>query len=72
MPSVEGWHVDPAHRGQGVGRTLMQEAETWALALGYAELASDAELANHAAIDAHQALGFKEVERTVSFLKQLM
>src|ERR1700679_2362200 len=38
---IEGWYVEPAHRGRGVGRALMRVAEQWALSQGCHELASD-------------------------------
>lgn len=30
VPFIEGWYVDPAHQGQGVGRALVGAAEAWA------------------------------------------
>lgn len=71
VPYVEGWFVAEAYRGQGVGKLLLQSAETWARELGYSELASDAEIDNSGSIAVHKALGFDEVERIVCFLKQL-
>ena len=71
VPYVEGWYVDPDLRGHGCGRRLIQAAEQWALAKGYQELASDAEIANAASIAAHQALGFQETDRIVCFVKPL-
>ena len=68
---VEGWHVDPDLRGQGIGRELMRAAEAWTLERGLTELASDAELWNEEAIRAHYALGFRETFRVVQFLKTL-
>ncbi len=52
-------------------RKLIMEAEQWALSLGYRELASDTSLDNIDSIVTHEAVGFKEVERTVNFLKTL-
>ncbi len=70
-PYLEGWYVEPGWRGRGVGRALIDAAADWARQAGYRELASDAELDNVASQTAHQRLGFREVERTVSFLKPL-
>lgn len=70
-PFVESWYVDADARGQGVGRALMRAAEEWARSRGYAEMASNADLANHLSHRAHQAAGFEEVERTVNFRKSL-
>ena len=71
VPYVEGWFIDAAYRGRGLGKSLMIEAETWAKANGFAELASDAELDNSDSICAHKKLGFTETDRIVCFLKKL-
>ncbi len=70
-PYVEGWYVEPSARNRGVGRSLMAEAERWALGSGFAELASDTQLENEGSQRAHRALGFEEVERIVHFRKEL-
>ncbi len=71
VPHVEGWYVEPRARGRGVGRALVQAAEGWARALGFTELASDAELSNEASQRAHAGCGFEETERLVKFRKRL-
>jgi aminoglycoside 6'-N-acetyltransferase I len=71
VPYVEGWFVDEQHRRRGVGSMLISRSEQWARVLGYKELASDAEIDNEISISAHLALGFREVERSVAFLKEL-
>jgi aminoglycoside 6'-N-acetyltransferase I len=68
---LEGWFVDEALRGQGIGRKLVQAAEEWAVAMGYREFASDALLENIASQHAHASLGFIEVERAVRYAKRL-
>jgi aminoglycoside 6'-N-acetyltransferase I len=71
VPFIEGWYVEPAMRGRGVGRALIDAAETHARASGHHEIASDAELENAGGIAAHAAAGYEEVERTVCFRKSL-
>lgn len=71
VPYVEGWYVDPAYRGNGCGKTLLEKAAEWARSLGFEELASDAELSNEQSIAMHKHLGFREVDRVVCFLKKL-
>ena len=71
VPYVEGWYVDTDLRGKGIGKWLIDAAETWANTEGYHELASDAELENSHSIKAHKASGFREVERIVCFIKPL-
>lgn len=68
---VEGWYVDGDLRGQGIGRQLMEAAESWAIARGHTEIASDAEIDNLDSIQAHQALGFSETFRVVQFIKRI-
>lgn len=69
---VEGWYIEPAYRGKGLGRKLIERAELWTLDMGLTELASDAELQNEQSIRAHHALGFRETFRVVQFLKKVL
>ncbi len=64
---MEGWYIDEAHRGKGLGKALVQKAIDWAKANNYTHLASDAELRNVASQRAHQALGFEETGRNVQY-----
>lgn len=69
---LEGWYVDPDVRRSGVGRRLVEAAENWARAHGYAEMASDTELENQISLRAHLSLGYEEVERQICFRKRLV
>jgi aminoglycoside 6'-N-acetyltransferase I len=71
VPHVEGWYVEPAARGVGVGRALVRAAEDWARSRGYKELASDTDVGNDGSQRAHQGCGFVEVERLIKFRKLL-
>lgn len=68
---LEGIYVLSEWRRQGAARQLCRAVEAWAMGLGCAELASDAELANHVSHRMHDALGFEETERVVYFRKRL-
>lgn len=68
---LEGWYVDADVRREGIGRLLVAAAEAWARRHGYTELASDALLANAVSQAAHRAVGFREVERQVCFIKKV-
>lgn len=71
VPYLEGWYVRSAHRGHGIGRALLSFVEKWAASQGFSELASDAELHNSHSISLHSTLGFREVGRSVHFVKTL-
>lgn len=71
VPYLEGWYVVPSHRHRGVGRALLETVERWALQAGFFEIASDTQCDNHDAIRAHGDLGFREVGRTVHFVRSL-
>lgn len=68
---IEGWYVDGDLRNQGVGRALVAAAEKWARRKGHAEMASDLVLGNDISLNAHLALGYREVERLVALAKRL-
>ena len=55
--------VDPDYQGSGIGRMLLQRAEQWATAAGFAELAIDtAEPAKHL-VGLYTRLGYRQVGR---------
>ena len=68
---LEGWYVDPDVRRTGLGASLLQSAERWAVKNGFSEIASDTELDNAISLQAHLASGFEEVERQICFRKKL-
>jgi len=68
---LEGWYVDPDWRQQGIGRRLIEAAETWAKRQDCQEIASDTWSDNAVSRDAHAALGFEEVEVLAHFRKRL-
>jgi aminoglycoside 6'-N-acetyltransferase I len=71
VPFIEGWWVEPALRGRGIGRALVAAAEARARAEGYREMASDSEIDNAGGIGAHLACGYEEIERVVCFRRSL-
>lgn len=71
VPYLRAWYVTRSRRGQGIGRSLMRYAERWAARQGYHELASDAGYQNDLSVHLHARLGFREVGRTLHFVKPL-
>jgi aminoglycoside 6'-N-acetyltransferase I len=68
---IEGIYVIANARQRGMGRALLQAAETWARTIGCREMASDADIGNEMSHTFHRALGFVETERVVFFRKDL-
>lgn len=68
---LEGWYVVPEARRQGIGASLVDVAERWAMEQGCSEFASDAESENVVSRAAHLALGFDEVTQIRCFRKEL-
>lgn len=68
---IEGLYVEPDWRQSGVARRLVAKAGEWGRQMGCAEIASDAELGNTGSIEFHKAMGFKEVNRVVCFVRPL-
>jgi phosphinothricin acetyltransferase len=56
-----GVYVDPAARGGGVGRRLLEELSAAAQAAGLYKLTSRIFATNHASLAVHRAAGFTEV-----------
>ncbi|MBW2623519.1 MAG: GNAT family N-acetyltransferase [Deltaproteobacteria bacterium] len=66
---VEWLYIEEEFRNRGIASRLIECAEEWAREHGCVQLASDALLENSGSQAFHGKLGFKEVERTVSFVK---
>ena len=71
VPYLEGWYVEPGFRGKGVGKALIKTAEELSLEKDVKEIASDAEVENQSSIEIHKRIGFREVGRSVHFVKSL-
>jgi aminoglycoside 6'-N-acetyltransferase I len=71
VPFLEGIFVREQFRRRGIGARLVAYAEQFAAARGFAEIGSDADIANSASHAAHRGWGFVETERVVYFRKVL-
>ncbi len=69
---LEGWFVEPDFRQLGIGRNLVEAAESWARGKGCTEMASDSEMGNDLSLRAHQSLGYEETSRLVHLRKDLI
>lgn len=68
---IEGIYVKEKYRNQGIARQLIENCEQWARKHDCHELASDCEINNNDSFNFHIKSGFKEVNRVISFLKEL-
>lgn len=68
---IEGWHVEASFQRRGIGRALIEAAESRARAMGHNEIASDSEIENADGIAAHRSMGYEEIERVVCFRRSL-
>ena len=50
---------------------IVQEGVSWARSLGLSELASDCEISNERSQKLHLSAGFEEVQRNISFWRDL-
>ena len=68
---LEGIYIIPEYRKKGFARALIHKAEIWSRSRGCREFGSDADIDNSASIAFHQAVGFRETDRQVVFLKTI-
>jgi aminoglycoside 6'-N-acetyltransferase I len=68
---VEGWYIAEDYRRHGIGKKLLAAAEDWARSHKCVEMASDALIDNEVSQRAHEALGYKVVDRCVHYRKRL-
>lgn len=68
---LEGIYVVASVRQQDVATWLVEAASAYARSKGCDELASDTEIENDGSQRFHERIGFREVERTVHYIKKL-
>lgn len=69
---IGGLVVDEHHRGAGVGRALLAEAETWARACGYRELTVRSDTRRSGAHAFYPAQGFTRTKEQSVYKKPLV
>ena len=67
---LEGWYVAPDVRRRGIGRALLNAAESWGRARGCSELGMDRAI-SAGSQGMHAAFGFAEVARVVTYRKAI-
>ena len=67
----EGIYVEPEHRKTRIASKLLETCENWLKMRGCKQIASDAEIDNTTSHSFHSKLGFKEVNRVVTYIKSI-
>lgn len=68
-PNIFLIYVDPTYRRQGIGRALLEHAQTWAKAQGYTQIGLQVFTTNQPAIDLYRQLGYQP--RSISMMLDL-
>jgi len=68
---IEAIYVLPDYRKMGIGKALIDYAETYAKEKGIKQLASDCLVDNHMSETFHKNCGFREEERVICFVKDV-
>lgn len=68
-PNIFLIYVAPTYRRQGIGRALLQHAQTWAKAQGYTQIGLQVFTNNQPAIELYQQLGYQP--RSISMMLDL-
>ena len=68
---VEAIYVLPDYRHQGIGKELIDYAESYARQKGISQLASDCFIDNLSSESFHKSCGFIEKERVICFVKNI-
>lgn len=68
---LEGVAVFEEFRKKGIAKTLFDFCLCWVKEKGCTELGSDCLVDNEESIAFHKALGFKEIERTIHYAKEI-
>lgn len=68
---LEGIFVESECRQQGIGRALVLACQNWACEQGVHEFASDCLLENQESLQFHLAVGFREANRLICFVKSI-
>jgi len=68
---LEAIFVEEKFRGFGIAKLLLESCENWAKEKGCTEMGSDTWLKNEEAQKFHEAIGFKEDDRLVHYIKEI-
>jgi len=68
---IEGIFIRPPYRKKGLATQLVQLGEKWGREHGSRQLASDVEISNVISQDFHQAMGFEEEDRVITYIKDI-
>jgi ribosomal protein S18 acetylase RimI-like enzyme len=68
-PNIFSIYVEPTYRRQGIGRALLEHAQTWAKSQGYTQIGLQVFTTNQPAIDLYQQLGYQP--RSISMMLDL-
>lgn len=68
---MEGIFVKKEYRNRGIARELVEAGEGWTKARGCTQMGSDVEFHNVDSYNFHKSIGYDEVNRIISFLKNI-
>ena len=68
---LEAVYVAPEYRGSGIAQQMLDMAYDWCREQGCTQMGSDTEITNEGSVHWHLKAGFSEVNRIVTFIKDL-